>query len=60
MAGWKEKTPLLQLAQTIEGAVKIFTGSRKHSTKSRSLRSSTPVPTEGRFQRVTSSIRFVE
>ena len=50
----KEKTPLLQLAQTTEGAVaKLLTGSRKHALElANPLRSFMPIPTEGRFQRL--------
>jgi hypothetical protein len=50
----KQKTPLLQLAQTTEGAVaKLLTGSRKHALElANPLRSFMPIPTEGRFQRL--------
>jgi hypothetical protein len=53
-----KKTPLLQLAQTKEGAVLNFnTGSRKHASISHSLHPFTPVANRGQVFKGTSSIR---
>jgi hypothetical protein len=54
----REKTPLLQLAQTNEGAVLNFnTGSRKHASISHSLHPFTLVANRGQVFKGTSSIR---
>ena len=45
-----QKTPLMQLAQTKEGAVTTSnTDSRKHAKTSRSIHPFAPVAAEGRF-----------